>query len=126
MDTGRKTKAPAGRRRWYTPPRTLNTLMSAVAVSGLAFAAVAPRPGASPPAWPPGMPPPWVVQYPGPTRLLTPYDPFLVAPREGLDPGFVVAAPRGIDDSMIAPPGRQFVAPARPQTWPIPIPPTGR
>lgn len=123
MDSKTNAKAPArGKpRAWYSPPRTLNTLMSAVALSGLAFGALAQRPGGPTPGRPPVLtPPPDFVTTPVPARPPAgPPDHFLVAPREGLDPRFVVAAPPGIDDGIIAPTPHPVAAPA---TWSAPGP----
>ena len=106
MDTRRtdevEVKVGQPARAWLHPPRNLNRLMSVIALSGLFMAAVAPRPGVPTPTRPRVVPmPPFVWTVPGPVRPTAPADPFVVIPRGDIDPGFLVAAPEGIDDAMI-------------------------
>ena len=125
MDIGR-TKQPPGRVRGF-PPRSLSQLMTVVALSGLAMAALVPRGGGR--SFAPQRrlaPPPRLWSFPAPASPRgEAYDRFVITAPEGLDPGIVVAAPEGIDDRMIAAPaGVQSPAP---RVWPFPVlPPQGR
>lgn len=110
---GKGKVEPAARTRlwpWLRPPRNLNTLMSVVGLSGLFMAALTPRPGVpTPPAGPQVVPmPPFVWTVPGPLQSPVASDRFVVIPRADLDPGFLIAAPKRIDDAMIVSPDDRF------------------
>ena len=122
MDT-RRTEKPWA---WngLAPPRKLSQLMTVIALSGLAMAALVPRGRGKPynPLWPVPARLGWR-STPGPVSepSRVPVDRFIVAPREDLDPGMVVAAPEGIDDRMIVP-----TVPQGLPVWPAPALPPGR
>ena len=89
-------------------PRSLGRLMTLVALSGLAFAALAPRPGAGTAR--PNVPGPFRLRFAPPANptysveALPFPDERMVSPApEGIDDRIVFRAPEGIDDGMIVP-----------------------
>ncbi len=100
---------------WFgpRPPRQLSKLMSLVAMSGLALAALTPRPGAPTPT-PPRIVPraPYVWTPTGssstPPPLVVPADRFVLAAPDDLDPRFVLAAPDAMDPHMVFPSTGRF------------------
>jgi hypothetical protein len=98
-------KSPPGLR--IGRPRTIGQLMVVVALSGLAFTALAPRYAPPRPARRTlravrAVPiQAWVT--PGPAAPTSIDERFVHPAAEGIDPKFVVQAPSGIDDGMVVP-----------------------